>query len=291
MTSNIPPQAMMLLGCTKCGSAPLTLQADVVVCGRCGWSARVVDNVVDTRSDVSEADFDTLYETMEENNAADVITKIMYERQSALVGSVMKPGMVVLDIGCGPAVPYKKTPGAFLVGLDPSLPSVRRNASLDLALCCSATELPLASQSVDLVVCFYSIHHMVGDRISETAANVDKAFSEFARVLKPDGRLLVFEVCPWPMFGAVQNFLWPVARRLLGKTINYYFWREPRLRKLVTRHFPGKPYESVKFSSDLFAFFPPIFRLQWLRVPRILYPFNITMVTCSGSSSAGRTLA
>jgi SAM-dependent methyltransferase len=165
---------------------------------------------------------------------------------------------------------------------------VRRNDGLDLAICGSATKLPLANKSVDLIVCFYSVHHMVGDRISETKANVDKAFSEFSRVLKPDGTLMVFEVCPWPMFGALQNMLWPAARGMLGKVINYYFWREPKLLELASRHLPSKSYEAVRFGADLFAFFPPIFRLQWFRVPRILYPFNVTMVRSSGSSPSGR---
>lgn len=193
---------------------------------QCGWSARIVGDVVDMLAMEEGADFDALFEAMQENNATSVISQIMYERQAALVERSMKPGMVILDIGCGPSLAYKNSSNTFLIGVDLSLAALQRNATADLAFCASATALPLANQSVDLIVCFYSIHHMVGDHISKTTANVNKAFSEFSRIIKPDGTLLIFEVCPWPMFGMLQKFLWPLARRILGKTVNYYFWQE-----------------------------------------------------------------
>jgi SAM-dependent methyltransferase len=284
MTQKISPEGLALLGCVKCGIAPLTNTDNAVVCGRCGWSAQVVDNVVNALGEGVDADFDSLYVTMQENNTTDVISKIMYSRQSALVESMMKPGLVVLDIGCGPSVPYKKTPGVFLVGLDPSFASVRRNDVLDLALCGSATALPLGNHSVDLIVCFYSIHHMVGDRIAETVTNVNNAFSEFARVLKPNGTLLVFEVCPWPFFGVVQKVLWPIARRFIGNAVNYYFWKKRDLGKVSEQHLAGYRHSVKTYHSSPWAVFPPIFTLQWLKLPRFLYPLSVTLLAWGSAS-------
>lgn len=277
MTQNISTEALALLGCPKCRATPLAFRDGAVACPKCDWTGGVVGKVVDAMGD-NDADFDSLYETMQENNSTNVITEIMYVRQSAVVESLTKPGMVVLDIGCGPNVPYKKQPGSFLIGLDPSVPSVVRNVDLDLGLGASATELPLRDRSVDLIVCFYSIHHMVGDYVPETVANVNAAFSEFARVLKPGGTLLIFEVCPWLPFALLQRVLWRSARRFIGKAINYYFWRRDGLKSVAARHLGNGAAVVEVYRCSPWAVFPPIFTLQWLRVPRFVYPFNVTSI-------------
>lgn len=285
MTEKISAEALNLLGCPNCKASPLTLREGAVACSNCGWTGRVSGKVVDAMGDGVDADFDSLYETMQENNSTNVITEIMYVRQSAVVESLMKEGMVVLDIGCGPNVPYKKKSGTFLIGLDPSVPSVARNAELDLAVGGTATALPLRDSSVDLIVCFYSIHHMVGDYVPETISNVNAAFSEFARVLKPGGTLLVFEVCPWLPFALMQRALWRPARRFIGKAINYYFWRKDALQSVAQRHLGATSSDDHVYRCSPWAVFPPIFTLQWLRVPRFVYPFNVTSIRWRAGSS------
>jgi len=271
----VPPEASDLLACIKCGATPLPRKENAFSCSRCDWSARVVDGVIDTLGQNVIADFDDLHQTMQENNATDIISQLMYQRQSALVESVMRSGAVVLDIGCGPSLPYKKPPGVFLIGLEPSMQSIRINSELDLAICGSATELPLRDNSVDLAMCFYSVHHMVGDRIPQTVANVNKAFGEFARVLKPNGTLLVFEVCTWQVFSIAQTMLWQLFRNKFGTAINFYFWRKDALGKLAERHLPTASHSTVAYRCSPFVVFPPIFAWQWLRVPRFCYPFNV----------------
>lgn len=67
---------------------------------------------------------------------------------------------------------------------------------MDLRIHGSATALPLADRSIDAIVCFYSIHHMVGATVAQNRALVNAAFQEFGRVLKLHGELFVFELAP-----------------------------------------------------------------------------------------------
>jgi len=53
------------------------------------------------------------------------------ERQVALLESHFAPGQVILDVGCGPHLPYKPPEDAFLIGLEPSLPSVAAMKSVE----------------------------------------------------------------------------------------------------------------------------------------------------------------
>ena len=113
----------------------------------------------------------------------------MLRRAGRVSGSVGSPSSVVLDVGCGPALPYRRDPRWFVIGLERSFESLRRNADVDLRVHGTATALPLADRSIDAIVCFYSIHHMVGATVTQNRALVNAAFQEFGRVLKLHGEL------------------------------------------------------------------------------------------------------
>ena len=270
-------QAADLLACPRCRVAPLARAAHSFECRSCGRVVPVRDDVLLVSGGPDEADFDTLHEVMQENNEQDVIWRLMYERQSRLVEESLRPGMVLLDVGCGPRLPYRPNSQVVVVGVEPSFASIRRNDDLDLRLCGGAGELPLRDGSVDLVVCFYSIHHMIGRDVAATRANVRQAFEEFARVVKPGGRVLVFEVCPWPPFRIAQRIGWTLARRILGSSINFFFWSKEELRSLGCQVMSGAQVRRQTFQCSPFAIFPPAFALQWLRMPRFLYPFTVTL--------------
>jgi len=96
----------------------------------------------------------------------------------------VRPGMKVLDAGCGT---YRTCSRAELrkdihiVGIDKD-PAVEENPFCNEALVCDLSYLPLDDASFDLIHCRWVIEHI---------ENPLRTFHEFARVLKPGGRLLV----------------------------------------------------------------------------------------------------
>jgi len=94
----------------------------------------------------------------------------------------------VLDIGCGPGqvASYLAGRRVSAVGLDlaPGMLAVAlRTTELPLA-CADMRRLPIRSGSCAGVVAFYSIQHV-------RRAAIDAVFGEFARVLIPDGLVIV----------------------------------------------------------------------------------------------------
>jgi demethylmenaquinone methyltransferase / 2-methoxy-6-polyprenyl-1,4-benzoquinol methylase len=119
-------------------------------------------------------------------------------------------GMKVLDVatGTGPVAGVaRKIVGStgIVVGVDPSsgmLDVARRNAGPRFVQAIGE-RLPLRSDSFDMLTMGYALRH-----VSDLAA----AFSEYHRVLKADGQLVIMEICkPSSRFGSL--FL----RAYLGK--------------------------------------------------------------------------
>jgi ubiquinone/menaquinone biosynthesis C-methylase UbiE len=107
-----------------------------------------------------------------------------------------RPGGTLVDLGCGPgylAVGISREyPGLTTIGLDVSRDMVdlaranfQRRPSVNLRLVLGNVEaLPLADGSVDCAVSSLSLHHW---------SDVPGALREINRVLKPGGRLLIFD--------------------------------------------------------------------------------------------------
>lgn len=108
-------------------------------------------------------------------------------------------GLRVLDVGCGPfGLVHFVEHARERIRIDPLLTEYCEKLSLDgrqLSLAAMAESLPLAAQSVDLVVCYNALDHML---------NPEAALGELARVLRPGGTaLLMIHTFPWwlrPLF-------------------------------------------------------------------------------------------
>jgi len=102
---------------------------------------------------------------------------------------------VIVDVGCGFGHSFKMLNDRFRpvrmmgIDLDPemlassSLEAKRRGLAVELKRA-SGSSLPLADQSVDMVFCHQTFHHLVEQQ---------KVLGEFYRVLKHDGVLLFAE--------------------------------------------------------------------------------------------------
>ncbi len=129
-------------------------------------------------------------------NAARQYTRITFARLS------LSAGHHVLDVGCGTgedvqALAALVAPGGHAVGIDSSQTMIeqagRRTAETSAATneplsieyrVADAYSLPFAAQSFD---------RCRADRVLIHLGDPDRALSEMVRVLKPDGRLVVFE--------------------------------------------------------------------------------------------------
>lgn len=198
--------------------------------------------------------------------------RLCYDQQVAIVESLLRPGMTVLDVGCGPALPYRSD-RAYVIGLDPSADSLAANTDVDERIVGTAKNIPLPDGCADLVVAFYSLHHMTGKSARETYLIRRRALFEMRRVLAVGGELLVFEMAPYPWAAVLQRCLWGTAKRLLDQHLDAYFWTAEQYRSAL-------PYSSRErvFACPPFVTFPPVLSLPWLRIPRFLFPFEPTLI-------------
>ncbi len=113
-------------------------------------------------------------------------------RRDALVRAGLRPGMRVLDVGTGTglvareAAPIVGASGR-IVGIDPSsqmLREGRRHVAMPVVRGVGE-RLPFAGASFDFLVMGYALRHV---------PDLDEAFGEYRRVLRPGGRVLLLEI-------------------------------------------------------------------------------------------------
>ncbi|MEK6299769.1 MAG: class I SAM-dependent methyltransferase [Acidobacteriota bacterium] len=100
------------------------------------------------------------------------------------VSRCLNEDSVVLDAGCGSGAFFTyswKDRVRFLAGCDASS-GVSRNVSLGAGAVANLTNLPFAGSSFDVIFSRYVLEHLDAPTI---------VFAEFARVLKPGGKLIV----------------------------------------------------------------------------------------------------
>lgn len=271
----LPGAASRYLACPKCRS-DIEASAGGFRCTRCGFTGRI-DSGVFVAGDLNAcSNFDVNFATMRASNHAPGTWELFYQRQVEYVERHISAGQVVMDVGCGPELVYRKN-GALVIGVDASLASVRENRDADILVFASAASLPVKDRIADAIVCFYSVHHMTGNTVSEHRRIVSGVFGEFARVLKPAGTLMIFDVSPrWP-FDTLENAVWNLGRKAIGPGLDMYFWKDGKLRDLGAAAFPHLRLETLRFGGTQFTTFPPIFSRPGLRLPRFLYPFDINL--------------
>ena len=155
-------------------------------------------------------------------------------RKWALERHGLKPGMRLLDVACGTGL--VSTAAAEILGdestitcLDPSdgmLKVARRKLSQATFVQAGADDIPLPDSSFDFLTVGYALRHF---------GTLDRSFSEFHRVLKPGGTLLMLEATkPAGKLGAALfklyfGRIYPLLTRLFtgsrdAQKMMVYFW-------------------------------------------------------------------
>jgi SAM-dependent methyltransferase len=102
----------------------------------------------------------------------------------ALIERLVRPGDRVLDAGCGSGRLFTydlRGHAGLIVGVDLTS-DVAENPNIDAPLRGSLTALPFARETFDLIICKHVLEHL---------DEPGSAFHELARVLRPQGRLLI----------------------------------------------------------------------------------------------------
>jgi SAM-dependent methyltransferase len=219
--------------------------------------------------------FDDKHAVMEHGSAEPGVRQCCYAEQAAIIESLIPEGTVVVDVGCGPTLPYHRSKPWFLIGVDMSYESLRANTDVDLPVYASAGELPLADRSVDAIVSLYAIHHFGGQNRRENQLRVARGFSEFRRVLKPGGGLFVFELSPWWPVWQLQRTTWNLVRKVMPG-MDIFFWREGPLLDVAAAQLGHQvTLRRVRFKAPPLTPIPPVFACPALKIPRLLFPFHV----------------
>lgn len=266
------------LACPRC-HGPVTVRAEEIRCSRtgCGFTGAIADGIALMRGQRDGSFFDDKHEVMEHGSAEPGVRRCCYAEQATLIESAIPAGAVVVDVGCGPALPYRRTKPWTLIGVDLSYESLRANTEVDIRVYGSAADLPLGDRSVDAIVSLYAIHHFGGQTRRENESRVARGFAEFGRVLKPGGSLFIFELSPWWPVWQAQCATWNLVRKLMP-SMDIFFWREPPLMNVAATHL-GRPAmrRRMRFHTPALTLLAPVFACPAVKIPRFLFPFHVNL--------------
>lgn len=155
-------------------------------------------------------------------------------RREALVRGGATAGARVLDVGCGTGLLARAAIAVVgehgsVTAIDPSPAMIdrARRRGLSRLYLGIAESLPFADATFDLVTMGYALRHV---------SDVDRAFAEFRRVLRPGGRVVLLEQTPpesrfgRSLFRAYMGRFVPALTRVVtgsadAHALMAYYWR------------------------------------------------------------------
>ena len=267
-------QIQSRLICVRC-SGQLTVQDNDIRCATCGTVVATVIGDIVSFQRATKSYFDERVEELDTTTSNN--WSFSYAQQVSLLSSHLERATTVLDVGCGSRLPYKPKADAFVIGVDPSSDALRANKRLNLRVHASGGRLPVASASVDLLVCFYSLHHMIGGSIAETRANVAECLRECARVLVPGGTLFIVENNPRSLYRLLQRWGWPFAKKILGRHLDMFFWSQRDLDRLLIEATGRGLDRTIQCDTSQLTVISPLFAVPRFKVFRFMHPLNCSV--------------
>lgn len=184
----------------------------------------------------------------------------------ALIRDRLRPGLCVLDVGCGRGGVLEQLGAAVEhpLGLDPDWRSLAEHRLPDLPRAAATAEaIPLPAGSVDLVLSSWVLEHLPAP---------ERAFAEVARVLRPGGAFIFLTPGAWSAAALVNRTLRPLQAWLVPRL---YGRAEADAFPVVYRANTRRRLDALARVADLaplefravedptyFAFHPLIFRLN-----------------------------
>ena len=150
-------------------------------------------------------------------------------RREALERAGLGPGDRVVDVGCGTGVLAQKAmdlvgPEGRVLGVDPSPGMLAEAVQRGVPVVVGRGEaLPLADGSADFLSMGYALRHV---------SDLMRTFTEYRRVLRPGGRLLLLEIAP-PRSRA-GYWLLKLYLKYLVPAITWLGTRNPQARLLMS---------------------------------------------------------
>lgn len=151
----------------------------------------------------------------------------------------------LLDIGSGGVFDYDTGLIQEIVALDLFMEDidVTRLPPNVTPVTGSALDLKEAANKYDGVLMAMLIHHLVGENVKESLANVEQAIKEAVRVLQPGGKFVILESCVPGWFYGFEKIVFRPAAWVIKRTISHP----------ATLQYPAKQIEAIlrRYNSDL----------------------------------------
>ena len=133
------------------------------------------------------------------------------ERYEMLIRAHLRPGMTVLDLGCGRGGVLEQLGAAVErpIGLDPDFASLREHRLPDLPRAVAlADALPLRAGCVDLVLASWVLEHVT---------NPARVFGEIGRALRPGGAFIFLAPGAHSLAALINRAFGPLQRWLVPR--------------------------------------------------------------------------
>jgi len=131
------------------------------------------------------------------------------------------------------------------------------------------------SQQFDAVVFPFILHHTAEGSWTNCENRIVDAFERAHRWLKPNGKILIIEACPHPLWYPVQRGLFSFIKLFLAivkqpPVVN--FTKSFYLQKLNQKFRNSVALKIIPEGYNQWAWYPVFMATHWLRLPMIIYP-------------------
>lgn len=186
-----------------------------------------------------------------------------------VVGSHVRQGQVIIDVGAGKSCPFKSftDDSQTLIGMDIAPEEIALNRDIQVRLVCDVCDsIPIQDAAADMIVSRSVVEHL---------PNVRRFAEESFRVLRPGGMFIHTMPSRFAPF-AVLNQLIPnrISKKLLATfqeenkgicgfpAVYDHCWASSMKKLLQERGFEIEEIKVGYFQSDYFSFFLPAYLLS-----------------------------